>query len=150
MAQNGAFSTLKEGTVLTTTGAIPLNAETLEQLSNAVASTEALKRAGYVIDKLTDIELDQKRRCTTCGVKSKSDNTDRVPAKYGDLTEIRVVQLESHLALETTRASLPTTNNRKSRVATLKPPKTQPSLGLMLRGQSHCAASSTPASWSTR
>lgn len=55
----------------TSTRAIPLNAETLEQLSNVVASTGDLKRAGYVIEKLTDIELDQKRRCTTCGIKSK-------------------------------------------------------------------------------
>ncbi|KAH6623424.1 hypothetical protein F5144DRAFT_615214 [Chaetomium tenue] len=69
MAQNGAFSALKEGTVLITTGPIQQNAESVEQLNKLVASTKALKRAGYVVEKLTDTELDQKRRCTRCGVR---------------------------------------------------------------------------------
>ncbi|KAH6847523.1 hypothetical protein B0I37DRAFT_146683 [Chaetomium sp. MPI-CAGE-AT-0009] len=66
MAQNGTFSTLKEGAVGT---AIALNADTLEQLNNLVASTAALKKAGYVVQKLTDSELEQRRRCVTCGLR---------------------------------------------------------------------------------
>lgn len=86
MAQNAAFSTLKEGKMPTTTRTIPLNAETLEQLNNVVASTGDLKRAGYVIEKLTDVELDQKRRCTTCGIRSKPRAA--LPTQMGDPSDM--------------------------------------------------------------
>ncbi|KAK4039348.1 hypothetical protein C8A01DRAFT_16657 [Parachaetomium inaequale] len=64
MAQDAAFSTLEQGT-----RAIALNAATLQQLDKLVASTKALRQAGYVVEKLTDHELEKKRRCLTCRVR---------------------------------------------------------------------------------
>ena len=81
MAQNGAFSALKEGTVVSTTGPIQQNAESVEQLNNLVASIKALKRAGYVVEKLTDAELDQKRRCSRCGIRGESRTAFTTPAE---------------------------------------------------------------------
>ncbi|KAK3292831.1 uncharacterized protein B0H64DRAFT_402899 [Chaetomium fimeti] len=66
MTQSGAFSTLKEGAVGTP---IALNDDTLKHLNSLVFSTAALKRAGYVVEKLTDSELEQKRRCMSCGIR---------------------------------------------------------------------------------
>jgi hypothetical protein len=63
MAQDAA-STLENGT-----RAIALNPETLQQLNSLVASAEALRQAGYVVKTLTDDELEQKKRCLTCGVR---------------------------------------------------------------------------------
>ena len=66
MAQD-ALSTLEEVTT-----AIALNSESLEQLNSLVPCVEVLRRAGYVVTKLTNNELEQKKRCATCGVRSKS------------------------------------------------------------------------------
>jgi RNA exonuclease 1 len=49
-----------------------MNPETLQQLSSLVASTEVLKRAGYVVEALTDDDLEQKKRCLKCGVRGKT------------------------------------------------------------------------------
>jgi hypothetical protein len=65
MAQDGA-ATLGDGS-----RAIPLNPETLQQLNNLVAPAEELKQEGYVLKPLTVDELEQKKRCTTCGVRSE-------------------------------------------------------------------------------
>lgn len=51
--------------------AIALNSETLRQLNNLVASVEKLRQAGYVLKPLTDYELEQKKRCLTCGVRGE-------------------------------------------------------------------------------
>ncbi|KAK4124702.1 hypothetical protein N657DRAFT_680637 [Parathielavia appendiculata] len=61
MAQDAA-STPENGT-----RAIALNSETFQQLNSLVASPEALKLAGYIVKPLTDDELEQKKRCLTCG-----------------------------------------------------------------------------------
>jgi RNA exonuclease 1 len=50
----------------------PMNPETLQQLNSLVASAKALKQAGYVVETLTNDELDQKKRCLTCGVRGKT------------------------------------------------------------------------------
>ncbi|KAK4243848.1 hypothetical protein C7999DRAFT_35804 [Corynascus novoguineensis] len=49
--------------------AIAPDPNTLQQLNNLVASKEALKRAGYIVKKLTDAELEQKKRCSTCNIR---------------------------------------------------------------------------------
>jgi RNA exonuclease 1 len=59
-------STLENGT-----GLIALNPETLQRLNSLVPSLKALRQAGYVVEPLTDHELEQKRRCLTCGVRSE-------------------------------------------------------------------------------
>lgn len=51
--------------------AIALNSESLQQLNSLVASAEALTKAGYVVATLTDVELEQKIRCLTCGVRGR-------------------------------------------------------------------------------
>ncbi len=52
--------------------AIMLDSGTLQQLDSLVHPTEELKQAGYVVTKLTQNELEQKKRCATCGVRSES------------------------------------------------------------------------------
>ena len=52
--------------------AIAPSPETLHHLNSLVASTTALKQAGYVVKKLTNSELELKKRCLTCGVRSES------------------------------------------------------------------------------
>ncbi|KAK4140125.1 ribonuclease H-like domain-containing protein [Dichotomopilus funicola] len=49
--------------------AIMLDSGTLQQLGSLVHPTEELKEAGYVVTKLTQDELEQKKRCATCGVR---------------------------------------------------------------------------------
>jgi hypothetical protein len=66
MAQD-ALATLEKGAT-----AIALNSESLEQLNSLVPCVEVLRRAGYVVTKLTNNELEQKKRCPTCGVRSES------------------------------------------------------------------------------
>ncbi len=51
--------------------AIAPNSETLHHLNSLVATTAALRRAGYVVEKLTNSELELKKRCLTCGVRSE-------------------------------------------------------------------------------
>ncbi|KAL2177279.1 ribonuclease H-like domain-containing protein, partial [Thermothelomyces heterothallicus CBS 202.75] len=51
------------------TPAIPQTPEALEQLNSLVPSTEELRRAGYVVEKLSNHELEQKKRCITCGIR---------------------------------------------------------------------------------
>ena len=51
--------------------AIAPSPETLHHLNSLVASTTALKQAGYVVKKLTNDELELKKRCLTCGVRSE-------------------------------------------------------------------------------
>ncbi|KAK4232796.1 hypothetical protein C8A03DRAFT_19987 [Achaetomium macrosporum] len=63
MAQEAA-STLENGT-----RTIALNPEILQRLNSLVASAEALRQAGYVVQPLTDEELEQKKRCLRCGVR---------------------------------------------------------------------------------
>jgi RNA exonuclease 1 len=71
MAQSAA-STLQDGTNGIANGIVPMNPETLQQLNGLVASAEALKRAGYVVEPLTDDDLEQKKRCLRCGVRGKT------------------------------------------------------------------------------
>lgn len=52
--------------------AIPQTPEGLEKLNSLVSSIEELRRAGYVVEKLSHDELEKKKRCATCGVRSKS------------------------------------------------------------------------------
>lgn len=68
MAQNAGSTMEKQNG----TKAISLNPETLLQLNSLVASTEALSQAGYVVKKLTNADLDQKKRCPSCRLRSKS------------------------------------------------------------------------------
>ncbi|KAH6630953.1 hypothetical protein B0J18DRAFT_116805 [Chaetomium sp. MPI-SDFR-AT-0129] len=63
MAQD-ALSTSENGNA-----AITLTPETLQQLNSLVFSVEALKRAGYTVNQLTEMDLEQKKRCPTCGVR---------------------------------------------------------------------------------
>ncbi|KAL2018518.1 hypothetical protein VTK56DRAFT_730 [Thermocarpiscus australiensis] len=53
--------------------AISPSSEYLKELQSLVPSAEALKRAGYVLKELTDLELEQKKRCLTCGVRVRPD-----------------------------------------------------------------------------
>ena len=61
-----AVSTPENGTT-----EIAMNPETLQQLNSLVASAESLTNAGYVVATLTDVELEQKIRCLTCGVRGQ-------------------------------------------------------------------------------
>ncbi|KAL2187954.1 hypothetical protein L209DRAFT_779849 [Thermothelomyces heterothallicus CBS 203.75] len=63
-AAQGAVSTTRKSTP-----AIPQTPEALEQLNSLVPSTEELRRAGYVVEKLSNHELEQKKRCITCGIR---------------------------------------------------------------------------------
>ncbi|KAK4102473.1 hypothetical protein N658DRAFT_469021 [Parathielavia hyrcaniae] len=58
--------TTQEGT---SANAVALYPGTLWRLNDLVASEETLKQAGYVIQELTEEELDRKKRCITCGVR---------------------------------------------------------------------------------
>ncbi len=51
-----------------------LDSETLDHLDGLVSSMEELKQAGYVLAKLTSDELEQKKRCPTCGIRRESLN----------------------------------------------------------------------------
>jgi hypothetical protein len=43
----------------------------IDRLHNLVPSAEAQKQAGYIKEKLTDQQLEQKKRCLRCGVRRK-------------------------------------------------------------------------------
>ncbi len=59
-----ALPTAKQGLA-----AIAPDPETLHHLNSLVASAEALRQAGYVVKRLTESELELKKRCLTCNVR---------------------------------------------------------------------------------
>ncbi|KAL2150354.1 hypothetical protein VTH82DRAFT_6917 [Thermothelomyces myriococcoides] len=59
--------------------AIPQTPEGLEKLNSLVSSIEELRRAGYVVEKLSHDELEKKKRCATCGVRSGAMASEATP-----------------------------------------------------------------------
>jgi hypothetical protein len=67
-AQNATPSASEQGTRAI---ALDTGAETLQELNKLVASTTALRQAGYVLEKLAYYELENKRRCLACSVRGE-------------------------------------------------------------------------------
>ncbi|KAJ4290018.1 hypothetical protein N0V88_006819 [Collariella sp. IMI 366227] len=78
MAQNSSSTIKKQNGI----EAISLNTETLWQLNSLVSSAQALSQAGYIVRKLTNDELEQKKRCPSCRLRS-SDSAVLKKEKLG-------------------------------------------------------------------
>jgi hypothetical protein len=52
--------------------AITMDSQHVDQLTYLMAATEDLKQVGYIVAKLSPDELEQKKRCPTCGLRGES------------------------------------------------------------------------------
>ncbi|KAL2192350.1 ribonuclease H-like domain-containing protein [Corynascus similis CBS 632.67] len=87
---------------------ITADSDTLGQLNSLVASKEALKRAGYIVKKLTDAELEKKKRCSTCNIRiAKTRRSQDYKSRNQQQTPQSIVVQQQFVKL---RDSLPSAN----------------------------------------